>query len=183
MLLKSYTVKTMMPECNPMSESINAIADLDEDVSEVLPYLATTIKLCTYDDNAKTLSFKQEGRRVNIYPQRITLTGLKEREDAGPVLDVLKELINRTYENRQNIKPRYQKGGELKYLEVFKLLPRTNCQDCGKPTCLAFATKLVQQEASIRQCTSLFTDQFEDNRKKLLHLFESADHEVPDTYP
>ena len=29
-------------------------------------------------------------------------------------------------------------------LEIYKHLPKTNCKDCGFPTCLAFAMKLAQ---------------------------------------
>jgi len=33
-------------------------------------------------------------------------------------------------------------------IEIFKLLPKTNCKDCGEPTCLAFAMKLAAGKAS-----------------------------------
>lgn len=37
-------------------------------------------------------------------------------------------------------------------VEIFKLLPKTNCKKCGFPTCLAFAMKLAQRQASIDAC-------------------------------
>lgn len=37
-------------------------------------------------------------------------------------------------------------------LDIFKQLPKTNCGDCGALTCLAFAMKLAQQQASLDQC-------------------------------
>jgi acetyl-CoA decarbonylase/synthase complex subunit gamma len=37
-------------------------------------------------------------------------------------------------------------------LEIFKLLPKTNCKKCGKPTCLAFAMQLAQKKASLDEC-------------------------------
>lgn len=37
-------------------------------------------------------------------------------------------------------------------LDIFKLLPKTNCGDCGVPTCLAFAMKLVQKKAELKEC-------------------------------
>ncbi len=40
----------------------------------------------------------------------------------------------------------------LSGLEVFKLLPKTNCGDCGRPTCLAFAMALAQKKASLEEC-------------------------------
>lgn len=40
-------------------------------------------------------------------------------------------------------------------VEIFKLLPKTNCKKCGFPTCLAFAMKLAQRQASIDQCPDI----------------------------
>ncbi|MBN1222178.1 MAG: acetyl-CoA decarbonylase/synthase complex subunit gamma, partial [Candidatus Aminicenantes bacterium] len=36
--------------------------------------------------------------------------------------------------------------------DIFKLLPKTNCGDCGVPTCMAFAMKLAQKKAELSQC-------------------------------
>ena len=178
MLLKSYTFETMLPECNTFAETINAIATLSDDVSEVLPYLASAIKHCSYDDNSKILSFKLDGKGIVVYANKITVTRLTSREEATQMLDKLKDLINRTYDDRQNIEPSYKKGIELKYLDVFKLLPGTNCKECGQPTCLTFATMLVRQEASIKQCSPLFGGRFEEKKKKLLEMLQGAGYEV-----
>jgi acetyl-CoA decarbonylase/synthase complex subunit gamma len=40
----------------------------------------------------------------------------------------------------------------LSGLEIYKLLPQTNCKDCGYPTCLAFAMKLAAKQASLKDC-------------------------------
>jgi acetyl-CoA decarbonylase/synthase complex subunit gamma len=37
-------------------------------------------------------------------------------------------------------------------IEIFKHLPKTNCKDCGFPTCLAFAMKLAAKQASLEDC-------------------------------
>ena len=37
-------------------------------------------------------------------------------------------------------------------IQIFKLLPKTNCKKCGHPTCLAFAMKLAQRQASLDAC-------------------------------
>jgi ArsR family metal-binding transcriptional regulator len=179
MLLKDYTFETSLPECNTFAETINAIANLYEDISEVLPYLAAVIKLCSYDDATKILTFKRDGKGIAMYPRQIAVTKLKDREEAKRVLDELKALINSTYDNRHNIQPCYKKGGELKYLDVFRLLPGTNCKECDEPTCLAFATRLVQQEVNISQCHPLFSGQFEEKRRKLLDMLRAAGYEIP----
>ncbi len=43
-------------------------------------------------------------------------------------------------------------------IEFFKLLPKTNCKDCGQPTCLAFAMQLANQKAKIEDCPHVQQD-------------------------
>jgi acetyl-CoA decarbonylase/synthase complex subunit gamma len=40
----------------------------------------------------------------------------------------------------------------LSGLEIYKLLPKTNCKECGFPTCLAFAMKLAAKQAELAAC-------------------------------
>ncbi|HUT90434.1 MAG TPA: acetyl-CoA decarbonylase/synthase complex subunit gamma [Thermoguttaceae bacterium] len=37
-------------------------------------------------------------------------------------------------------------------LEIYKQLPKTNCKDCGFPTCLAFAMKMAAGQVSLDKC-------------------------------
>lgn len=37
-------------------------------------------------------------------------------------------------------------------LAIFKLLPKTNCKECGVPTCMAFAMALASGKATLDQC-------------------------------
>jgi acetyl-CoA decarbonylase/synthase complex subunit gamma len=48
-------------------------------------------------------------------------------------------------------------------LEIFKLLPKTNCKKCGMPTCLAFAMQLAQKRAKLEDCP----DVSEEAKQKL----------------
>jgi acetyl-CoA decarbonylase/synthase complex subunit gamma len=68
-------------------------------------------------------------------------------------------------------------------LEIFKLLPKTNCKKCGMPTCLAFAMQLAQKRAKLDDCP----DVSEEARQMLaaaaappmkLVKFGSGDNEV-----
>jgi len=40
----------------------------------------------------------------------------------------------------------------LSGLDIYKLLPKTNCKKCGSPTCLAFAMKLAMKKAVLDEC-------------------------------
>ena len=37
-------------------------------------------------------------------------------------------------------------------MEIFKVLPRTNCKDCRIPTCLAFAAAVFKGEQRLADC-------------------------------
>ncbi len=43
-------------------------------------------------------------------------------------------------------------------IQIYKHLPRTNCKDCGFPTCLAFAMKLAQKQAPVDKCPHISDD-------------------------
>jgi acetyl-CoA decarbonylase/synthase complex subunit gamma len=40
----------------------------------------------------------------------------------------------------------------LSGIQIYKMLPQTNCKDCGFPTCLAFAMKLAAKQADLDTC-------------------------------
>ena len=46
----------------------------------------------------------------------------------------------------------------LKGLDIFKLTPKTNCKDCGSPTCMAFSMKVAQGALPLEKCPHLSED-------------------------
>jgi len=141
--------------------------DLSEDISEVLPYLNTVLKGLQYDQDEKLLTVKREGRLITFRPRQITVTKLEDEDEARSVLEKLKEIVNATYVNRDHIKPTYDSRPTPRPLDISKLLPGNNCKECGEPTCMAFALRLVNDEAILIQCSLLFKQEFEVNRSKL----------------
>jgi acetyl-CoA decarbonylase/synthase complex subunit gamma len=63
---------------------------------------------------------------------------------------------------------------ELSPIDVYMLLPKTNCKECGEGNCMAFATKLVNREVSVEQCPPLLTKDYEKNYKKLKEMLKPA---------
>ncbi|MEW6681034.1 MAG: acetyl-CoA decarbonylase/synthase complex subunit gamma, partial [bacterium] len=43
----------------------------------------------------------------------------------------------------------------LSGIEIFKLLPKTNCKECGFPTCLAFAMQIASAKVEVEKCPHL----------------------------
>lgn len=57
---------------------------------------------------------------------------------------------------------------EISPLDVYKLLPRTNCKECGDENCMAFATKVVNREIFLESCTPLLEeDKYKKNYQKI----------------
>lgn len=46
----------------------------------------------------------------------------------------------------------------LKGLDIFKLTPKTNCKECGCPTCMAFSMKVAQGALDIAKCPHMSDD-------------------------
>ena len=46
----------------------------------------------------------------------------------------------------------------LSGLDIYKLLKKTNCRECGFPTCLAFAMALAKKQVSIDKCPYISDD-------------------------
>src|SRR4030042_882529 len=40
-------------------------------------------------------------------------------------------------------------------IQIYKLLPQTNCKECGFPTCLAFAMKLAAKQVELSACPTV----------------------------
>ena len=182
MLLHNYTLRIMLPDCNPSSEKVNAIADLSDDISDLLPYLNTVFKGFEYIEKERILIVKRDGHLITFRPKKIAITKLEDEEDARAVMDNLKHIINETYQNRERIKPDYSSGKELNASDINRLLPGTNCKKCGERSCFAFAFKLARQEGAILKCAPLFSDEFQEKRKNLLGLLRDSGYEVSEEY-
>ena len=46
----------------------------------------------------------------------------------------------------------------LKGLDIFKLTPKTNCKECGNPTCMAFSMKVAQGAVALDACPHITDD-------------------------
>jgi ArsR family metal-binding transcriptional regulator len=178
MLLQSYKITRILP-CIADPEKIRVIAELSGEIHEVFPYLNATLKGCIYNHPAFTLTIKKDQKLITLHALHITLAKIEDENEAEEVLKWLKDLINQTYENRDRIEPNFSMAAELKALDIFKLLPGTNCKKCGEPTCLAFAVKLVGRDIEIRKCDPLFSEKYQEKQKVLVELLEAAGHVVP----
>lgn len=56
-------------------------------------------------------------------------------------------------------------------LDIYSLLDKSNCKDCGYDTCMAFATDLLERKIHVKDCTHLMNDPKQaKKRNKLTNL-------------
>jgi hypothetical protein len=56
----------------------------------------------------------------------------------------------------------------MKYLDLYKLLNRSNCKECGLLSCMAFAHAVINGEKKIEDCPHLNPEAVEDLGEKLI---------------
>ncbi|MEM3563421.1 MAG: acetyl-CoA decarbonylase/synthase complex subunit gamma [Candidatus Jordarchaeaceae archaeon] len=58
----------------------------------------------------------------------------------------------------------------LKPLDIYNLLPKTNCKECGEDTCMAFAYKLINHEVELEVCKPILDPKNKKNYDKLKEI-------------
>ena len=155
MLLRSYRKEIFRPACNPSFQSLHCIAHLDQDIGEVLPYLNSALGGFEYVKDPPAVTFKLHGKLITVHPRKIAVNALKDEVEAENILEWLKREINESWEKRAEIEPMYGGAPRPKLLEILKILPKTNCQECGQSTCMVFSSLLLEGVKGVDDCPSL----------------------------
>ena len=158
MLLNSYSKEIFRPECNPGFESVHCIAHLDQDISEVLPYLNAVLGGFEYLKDPPVVIFRSGGKFITVHGRKIAVNALRDEDEADKILAWLQREINDAWENRNGIEPSYEGTPKPKVIEILKLLPKTNCKECGESTCMVFAARMAEGVKVSQDCPSLTTE-------------------------
>ena len=89
---------------------------------------------------------------------------------AYPEPAILHKIVAKLSQPQQAVEPGKSKMGIG--LMLHKLLPQTDCQECGKKTCLAFAIDLAKGKCQLENCPYLNQPEFAENRRALAKLLE-----------
>ena len=154
------------PGCSPGTLMFRAHFKFDTDVSELFPYINAEVKNAAYYENPHYIHFALEGFQCALYPDHAIARIFENREEALQFINRLIDFLNDLYERKDIIEPDYRKFKPVPAFEIFKLLPGTNCKECGFMTCMAFAAALGKGDAPFDQCPGL-ADPENKNSKKL----------------
>ena len=48
---------------------------------------------------------------------------------------------------------------KLSVVQILRHLPKPNCKECGEPTCMVFAARLMKNEKQLQDCKPLLSGQ------------------------
>jgi DNA-binding CsgD family transcriptional regulator len=80
------------------------------------------------------------------------MAAFTDKDHALRFVDRLITFLNGLYEKRDAITTNYKRYKPLSVLYIYKLLPKTNCKECGFQTCMAFAGALRIEQTMPDKC-------------------------------
>ena len=167
MLIENYDLEVYTPPCDPGAVRFAARAHLFADISEILPYLNSTLRGAVYHSAANALTWKKAGHNIAFHDFEIAISNVEDHEGAEREIKGLIDLVNRTWERRAEIKPDKTTHQRPTPMAIFKLLPQTNCKECGDQTCYNFALKLATAQKKLADCPTIEQAQYTDKRSEL----------------
>lgn len=126
--------------------------ELDWDISPLFPYLNAVARSAQLYARPDYIKFMLEGRLVAFYPRKGAFTPVADLAEAYGFLSTLSDYITGVVRDQKSITPNFKTFTAVSPLDIYRLLPGTNCHECGHSTCLAFAAALSRQKASAEQC-------------------------------
>ncbi|MEM2750440.1 MAG: (Fe-S)-binding protein [Nitrososphaerales archaeon] len=163
-IVRKIEIKEISP-CTADPERIKFLAQADKPLEDVLPILYLAIPNAKYSEKLGALSYMHQQHLITIFANgRISMTYVKDRNEANQLVEKLRRLINRaiiylkTYgkPNPETV----QAKKELTPIKIYELLPKTNCKMCGEQSCFAFAAKLLNGEKTLQDCQLLDSKEY-----------------------
>ena len=146
---------------------------LFNDISQVFPYLNTVLDDTLYDHEKRILVGIHRKQRYAFRPNEIRVAGIADPSQAKQVAGKVVDLVNRVWQERDSIAPRFSERKLPTVVEIFNLLPKTNCKRCRYATCLVFAADLREGKAVLEQCPPLSQPEYAENKERVAALFSS----------
>lgn len=138
----------------------------------VLPLVAAVApNVISFNPAAGTLTLRRQPGFITFYPDRVMITPVQDAEEGLELLGTVRDLVNQCWDHRDTIQPVTAARRAPRPLDVWALLPQTNCKLCGEATCMAFAFMLLQSRRTLEECPFLITDAaLADRRPQLVAL-------------
>lgn len=132
---------------------------IDFELSPLLPLIRPQVKALYFEPESGILIFKwpfeENFYKVSLTRDEIKIGIVRDRQEAGEVMADLLIFLSQVYAQRKELKPDYSPVQRPPALAIYKILPKSNCRECGELSCLAFAGKVSMAEAELTDCPHL----------------------------
>ena len=155
MLVNKYKLEIVNNQCMPGAMNVNCFAHLDQDVSASLPFLNASLCGFEYIKEPPSVTFRAQGKLITVYGNKIAVNTLKDENEARKIVEWMIREINEAWDKKDEIEPSCSGVGRPSIIEILKLLPKTNCKECGSPTCMVFATLVAEGAKNASNCPQL----------------------------
>jgi ArsR family metal-binding transcriptional regulator len=167
MFLVSIVLTRTLP-CLAYPGRIIVIGRPSRPLDDVLPYLATLPGVIAYNPQAHTLTFRRQPGFLTLYSDRVYITQVNNVDEGLELLTALADAINATWEGRADLVAMTAERRAPRPLDIWTLLPQTNCKRCGEQTCMAFACNLLLNKRELAECLPLHEDPAFSERRATL---------------
>jgi ArsR family metal-binding transcriptional regulator len=157
MYLDSIALTRTLP-CLAEPGKIIIIGKPSHSLGEVIPYLATLPSVIGYNPKTLTITYRRRRGFMTLYPDQVFITQVDDAAEGLELLQALTEAINVTWEHRDELVAVTVARRSPRHLDVYALLPQTNCKQCGEASCLAFSVQLILQQRTVDECLPLQQD-------------------------
>ena len=144
------------------------------DISACFPYLNAVLDDPVYDHENCILIGGKDRRRYAFRPHEIQAGMVTDSSQALPIVVEVIALVNQVWEQRSQITPTTRERQLPTVFSVYQLLPKTNCRECGYPTCLACAADIRNGVVPLEKCPLLTKPEYAAHRERLRALFSSG---------
>jgi ArsR family metal-binding transcriptional regulator len=156
MYVKNYSdLSLKIPDCHIGSQQWVARFRLDADVTVLFPYINAVSKNAKYFDKPHYIQFLLDEYRCALYPDYAVAAPFNDRDEAVAFIQKLLDFLNDLFIKKGSIEPDQTKYQPLPVLGIYKLLPKTNCAECGFATCMAFAAALSNGKSVPDHCPAI----------------------------
>jgi ArsR family metal-binding transcriptional regulator len=170
-IITDYEFQLDEPPCAPGVAVYSVQIILPDDISAVFPYLNAVLEETLYDQENCILIGSEGDRRFAFRAREIKVAGVTNYEEAQQLAGEVVNKVNSVWQERDDITPCFSERKLPTVIDIFRVLPKTNCKECGYMTCLAYAADLRDGAAVLEQCPALSQPEYAENRDSLLALF------------
>lgn len=126
---------------------------ISKDISFLFPYINELLPGAQYYSTPQYIKFNLADHLCALYPNEGVFAPVKNHIEAVDYLRTLLKFIQETSKNRNTIRQNYREYTPVSAVDIYTLLPASNCKECGYQTCMAFAAALARQQTSLLKCS------------------------------